>query len=244
MKLHTLGTSHGATEPNKACSVNLLEVNGAYYLFDCGGNAEGKITDRGIEFDAIRAVFISHMHEDHAGTLSAIVKRFLVYNKSEYILDLHLPEQAGIEAFKGWISALHLDASSPKTRYHLVGAGIVYSDENITVTAIPTKHLMDGKFPSYAYMVESADKRFLYTGDLNYTFCDYPSIVFEQQFDLILCELVHFKPELHLEQIIQSKTKKMVFTHTAPTKAARVLDMQDQFPFPIDLAKDGDIYEI
>ena len=82
------------------------------------------------------------------------------------------------------------------------------------------------------------------TGDLNYTFCDYPSIVFDKQFDLILCELVHFKPELHLEKIIQSKTKKMVFTHTAPTIAARVLDMQDQFPFPIDIAEDGKIYEI
>ena len=244
MKLHTLGTSHGATEPNKACSVNLLEVNGAYYLFDCGGNAEGKITDLGIAFDAIRAVFISHMHEDHIGTLSAIVKRFLVYNKSENILDLHLPEQAGIDAFKGWISALHLDASSPKTRYHLAKEGVIYSDENITVTAIPTKHLMNGKLPSFSYMVETADKRFLYTGDLNYTFCDYPSIVFEQQFDLILCELVHFKPELHLEQIIQSKTKKMVFTHAAPTKATRVLGMQNQFPFPIDLAEDGKIYEI
>ena len=150
MRLCTLGTSHGATEPGRACSCNLLTVNGAHYLFDCGGNAEGKITDRGIEFDAIRAVFISHMHEDHAGTLSAIVKRFLVYNKSECALDLHLPEQAGIEAFKGWVNALHLDASSKKTRYHLVGAGIIYSDENITVTAIPTKHLMDGKFPSYA----------------------------------------------------------------------------------------------
>lgn len=244
MKLHTLGTSHGATEPNKACSANLLEVNGAYYLFDCGGNAEGKITNLGIAFDAIRAVFISHMHEDHAGTLSSIVKRFLVYNKSESILDLHLPEQAGIDAFKGWISALHLDASSKKTRYHLIEAGIIYSDENIIVTAIATKHLMDGKFPSYAYMVEAADKRFLYTGDLNYTFCDYPAILFEKEFDLVLCELVHFKPELHLDQIIKSKTQKMIFTHAAPSKALRIGNMRDQFPFSIDLAEDGNIYEI
>ena len=57
MKLYTLGTSHGATEVGRACSANLLEVGGAYYLFDCGGNTEGKMTDLSLPIEKIRAAY-------------------------------------------------------------------------------------------------------------------------------------------------------------------------------------------
>lgn len=244
MNLYTLGTSHGATEPGRACSANLLEVNGAYYLFDCGGNVEGKMTDLNLPIKDIKAVFISHMHEDHAGTLSAIVKRFYHYNKTDDSVVMYLPEQNGIDAFEKWVLALHTNVESGKVAYKLVRAGEIYSDENVKVTAIPTKHMQNGLFPSYAYMVESKDKKFLYTGDLWMTFEDYPQIVFEEDFDAILCELVHFDVEKNLDTIMKSRTKQLIFTHMSPKKVSLIEDVIDKFPYKVHIAEDCMLFRI
>jgi len=244
MKLFTLGTSHGATEQNRACSANLIQVNGAYYLFDCGGDVECKIKNLGIPFDDIRAVFISHMHEDHVCTLSSIVKRFYHYNTTDNHVIIHMPEQQGIDAFKKWLDAMHTDTSSGKVEYKLVEVGDVYSDENITVTAIATKHLQHVFSPSYAFVVKTSDKNFLYTGDLSGSFSDYPEIAFQENFDAILCELVHFNIKKNLDTIIKSKTKKIIFTHVSPRKVLEVEGFIDKFPYDVDIAEDCKIYEI
>ena len=243
MRLYTLGTSHGRTEVGRACSAHLLEVNGAYYLFDCGGDVECKITNLEIPFDDIRAVFITHMHEDHVGTLSSVVKRFCHYNKTDSRLTVHMPEQQGIDVFKKWFEAMHMRLSD-KVEYKLVEEGDIYSDENITVSAIPTLHMQNGEFPSYAYAVRTEDKKFLYTGDLNGSFSDYPQTAFEQDFDAILCELVHFNVEKNLDTIIKSRTKRIIFTHTKPAKILEIQANADKFPFEMDIAEDGKAYEI
>lgn len=244
MKLYTLGTSHGATEVGRACSCNLIEVNGSYYLFDCGGNVEVKMKNLDMPFQKIRAVFISHMHEDHAGTLTSIVKRFCHYNRTDDKVIIHMPEETGINAFKNWVDALHTNTSEGKVSYKLVTEGEIYSDENITVNAIRTKHIEFGKFPSYAYVVKTADKNFLYTGDLCGTFEDYPQIVFNEDFDAILCELVHFDIDKNLDTIVKSRTKKIIFTHMRTEKAEYIMGFADKFPFEICTATDEMCYEI
>ena len=244
MELFTLGTSHGATELGRECSANLLRVNDAYYLFDCGGNVEGKITNLGIDFDDIRAVFISHMHEDHIGTLSAIVKRFCIYNRTDNRVIIHMPEQQGIDVFKNWIEALHMNAFSDKVQYKLETEGVIYSDENITVAAIANRHMKNGLFPSYSFAVKTSDKKLLYTGDLHGSFSDYPQIAFQEEFDAILCELVHFDFEKNIDTIIKSKTKKMIFTHASPQKVLQVQSCIDKFPYDVDIAEDCRLYEI
>lgn len=244
MKIYTLGTSHGATEPGKSCSGNLITVNGANYLFDCGGNVEGRMTDMGLSIKDIRAVFITHMHEDHAGTLSAIVKRFTVYIRENLKVHIFLPEQNGINAFKNWVSALHLLPSPDKVEFGLVTAGTVYSDENITVNAIATKHIENGKYPSYAYEIITADKRMLYTGDLSGDFQDYPQVLLKEKFDAVLCELVHFSVEKNLPMILDTKTKKLIFTHMGLHNVVKIERVIDDFPFDVSIANDGDCFEV
>lgn len=244
MKLYTLGTSHGAAELNRACSTNILMVNGSYYIFDCGGDIEYKIVNLGISFADVRAVFVTHMHEDHVGKLSSIVKTYTSHNKSDSHILIHMPEQSGIDAFKGWLKGMHIRPEVDTVSYQLVTPGQVYRDENITVSAIATKHMKQGEFPSYAYLVETADKKVLYTGDVSRAFTDYPQIVFQEDFDLILCELVHYDFTEQFETIIKSRTKKMVFTHVKYTKIEQLLKFTGQFPFEVDIAEDGKIYEI
>ena len=243
MKLYTLGTSHGATEVGRACSANLLTVGDTYYLFDCGGNTEGKMMDLGLPINQIRAIFVTHMHEDHTGTLSAMAKRFAHYHRDAAPVQFYLPEEAGISAFRQWLTALHMTIEG-RMSFSLVTEGKVYEDENITVTAIPTAHFPNGSFPSFAYMIETADKKFLYTGDLSGDFHDYPSIVLEEDFDAVLCELVHFKVEKNLDTILKTKTKQLIFTHMAPRNIPLIHAAEPQFPFAVKIAEDGASFDI
>ena len=243
MKLYTLGTSHGATEVGRACSSNLLAVGDHYYLFDCGGNTEGKMTDLGLPIDQIRAVFITHMHEDHTGTLSSIAKRFTNYHPKALPISVFMPEEEGITAFQNWLAALHISFDG-RIFFHPVAVGKIYEDDTITVTAIATAHMFNGKFPSFAYLVKSGDKKFLYTGDLAGDFHDYPQILSEENFDGVLCELVHFKVERNLGTIAKTKTKKMIFTHLAPRNIPVIRSAEKDLPFVVEIAEDGASFDI
>lgn len=243
MKLYTLGTSHGATEVGRACSANLITVGDTSYLFDCGGNTEVKMTDLHLPIEKIRAIFVTHMHEDHAGTLSAMAKRFAHYHRDAAPVQFYLPEKAGIAAFQQWLSALHMTIEG-RMSFSLVTAGKVYADENITVTAIPTAHFSRLGFPSFAYMIETSDKRMLYTGDLASDFHDYPQILFHESFDAVLCELVHFKVESNLETILGTKTKQMIFTHLALRNIPFIRSVEERFPFAVYIAEDGASFDI
>ena len=155
-KFHTLGTSHGAAEYGRSCSVNILEVNGRYYVFDCGGNIETKMKDLDMPMSSIKAVFISHMHEDHAGSLSAIGKHFTVYNSSEEKVKIMMPEAEGIRALRAWMLALHLNEQKlERLEFEEIYEAEIYRDEFVAVSAIATRHIKSGRFPSYAFVVES-----------------------------------------------------------------------------------------
>ena len=244
MEFITLGTSHGATVPGRSCSSNLLRVNGVGYMFDCGGNAEGKLTDLNIPIKDIKCVFISHMHEDHVGALSSIAKRFCFYIKDDCKVEVFMPEEKGIEAFKVWSEAMHQTLSEERIGFKTVSEGEFFSDENVKVTAIPNLHMDKGRFPSYSYMVEAGEKKILYTGDLWLDFSDYPKILLEEEFDAVVCELVHFDLEKNLDTILKTKTKQMIFTHMSPVKAEKILEIKESFPFEVYIAEDGKAFVI
>jgi len=243
VKFYTLGTSHGATERGRSCSVNLVDVDGSYYAFDCGGNIETKMKDLDMPFESLRAVFISHMHEDHIGSLSAVVKRFSHYIKEERSVKVYMPEAEGIEAFRAWVAALHTTKNLHRISYELISAGEIYRDERIAVTAIATRHMQGGAFPSYAFMIEAEGKRILYTGDLAADFSDYPALLLEEDFDLVVSELVHFNLENNLDTIKKTRTKKLVFTHMNLRKAEIIRGIIGEFPFEVVVASDNDSFE-
>ena len=225
------------------CSGTLLEINGAYYLFDCGGGIEARMTDLGMPIQDLRCVFISHMHEDHVGNLSAMAKRFTTYIYTGAILNIYFPEEQGIRAFSAWLDALHFRPER-KVDMRLTLEGEVYSDENIRVSAIRTKHLEHGRYPSYAYMIEAGDKRILYTGDLDHDFGDYPTVVFEKDFDAIVCELVHFDVEKNLDTILKSRTKRLIFTHLSLGNIPKIKANIERFRFKVDIAEDTLSYTV
>ncbi len=222
------------------CSVTIIST-----FFDCGGDIERKMKDMDLPIGRIKAVFISHMHGDHVVNLPAIVKCFLCgYSRMDTTLRVYLPDNDGLRAFKAWARVMCMNPDSEKLILSTFSEGLVYEDENARVHAIRTEHMMNGELPSFAFMVEFMDgKRFLYTGDLNCDFHDYPKVVFEKDFDLILSELVHFNTEKNLDTIVKSRTKKLVFTHMAPRNIPVIEAVREKFPFEVEIAEDGKCFE-
>ena len=72
MKVQFIGATHEVTG-----SCTLLEVNGRYYLVDCGMEQGEDIFQNvplPVPANAIEAVFLTHAHIDHSGMLPKLCK--------------------------------------------------------------------------------------------------------------------------------------------------------------------------
>ena len=115
MRIITLGTSHGDTTPMRFnSSVAYETVDGRLYLIDAGAPVEALLRRQGFRLYDLRAVFISHMHDDHAGGLTGLMKQTIKYPKDRpYPLPVYLPEEAAIEPLKLWFAAVHENPDNP-----------------------------------------------------------------------------------------------------------------------------------
>lgn len=244
MQIITLGTSHGSAEPGRSCTATLLRTSNKAYLFDCGGSVEVMLKNLDIPVGDIRCVFITHMHEDHLGSLSAIAKRFFHYCKNNETVKIFMPEEEGIVAFKSWLNAMHTRQSDDIVSYYVVKPGVIYSDETITVSAIPNDHMQNGLLPSFSYKVEAEGQKIIFTGDISGDFHDYPAVIYEEEFDAVVSELTHFNVLEHVKEIARSKTKQMIFTHVHKRNTTVIDTVRDEIPFPFYVAEDGQSFEV
>ena len=252
MKLYTLGTSHGAAEPDRMCSAHLIECSGRYYLFDCGGSVESALVNMDIPVTSLEAIFISHLHEDHVGGITGVLKRFYAYNPDKNYCPAYLPGE--YFALRNWISVLcpfrfNSDENRLMLEYYDCAPifsyedNFVYDDGNIRVSAIRTDHLAWYQTPTYAFLIEGEGKKMLYTSDLAVDFHDYPEIALTEELDLVLCEMVHFDLAANFETISKTNTKHLIFTHYRENKLEDIGD-DYEFPFPVDVATDGDAFDV
>ena len=182
-RLITLGTRSGPRPTiERAQSSNLLTVNGTHYLVDAGVGTTRRLTEAGIKIADIGRIFITHGHDDHVGGLPALVTSEYNLGRTDPI-EIYGPP--GVNTLSdGMVQFLTISSEirvSDGNRTSLIGdmvdshelePGIIYRDENVTVTAAENSHFnfppgspAFGKYKSYSYRFDTPDRSIVITGD-------------------------------------------------------------------------------
>jgi ribonuclease BN (tRNA processing enzyme) len=179
-----LGTGTPGLDPDRSGPATAVVVNGTAYLVDFGPGvvrrASAAARSRGIEAlepTKLRVAFVTHLHSDHTvGYPDLIFSPWTVGRRVP--LEIYGPK--GIKAMTDHIlEAYRVDIETRtnadgnqrtfpdghKVNAHEIGAGVAYKDENVTVTAFPTRHAME----SYGYRFDTADRSVVISGDTNPT---------------------------------------------------------------------------
>jgi ribonuclease BN (tRNA processing enzyme) len=182
-RLMTLGT-RGGPQPTvgRAQSSNLLIVNGGLYVVDAGPGITRRLTRAGINTANIDNIFITHLHDDHTGGLGELLTLQYNLNRTKPV-NVYGPP--GTETLvKALMQVLTISSDiriSDGTRLvpiaklffgHDKEIGAIYQDSNVKVSAAENSHFnfpagtpAYGKYKSYAYRFETADKVVVFTGD-------------------------------------------------------------------------------
>ncbi|MFQ5810020.1 MAG: MBL fold metallo-hydrolase, partial [Armatimonadota bacterium] len=214
MLITTLGTSHGNHTYCRFHSSTLFEIGDRSYLLDAGDPAAALMIRAGKDFDRLKAIFITHMHEDHVSGLPGMIKALLTYPQDGKHTDVFLSEASAEAGLDAWLTAQHLPWPSDAVTVHTTGPGDVFDDGVLHVAAEPTQHMEHPDFPiSFAYILRAEGKRVVYTGDLSADFSDFPRAAQDEPCDVCICEVTHYDPRAALPTLAGSPIGRLILTH-------------------------------
>jgi ribonuclease BN (tRNA processing enzyme) len=176
--LSLLGTAGGpGGHVDRAGIASLVTVGGRRYLIDAGEGVSRQLARAGTEVRDIDGVFLTHLHDDHTAGLPG----FVTFRHTMRGGSLPLIGPPGARALCAGILA-YLDvnfrirgaeAAMPSPEGILdateVEPGIIYSDDDVRVTAVKNTHYalteFDGSHRSYSLRFDAPDRSIVFTGD-------------------------------------------------------------------------------
>lgn len=204
----------GAFAPiSKGNSNMLIKSNGQYMLIDCGGSVQYTLKDEfGVDPRDIDALWISHLHADHIGSMEwfAFYRHFLpkkgilgaVIKPKLYMVNTLMDElwenslKGGLQSVEGKV--MHL------TNYFEcipVTGNTTFEWQGLTMTPVQTIHVMSGYIfkESYGLLIKNngTGKTTFVTTDTQ--FSPYQLRAFYDKADQIFhdCETIEFKSNVH-----------------------------------------------
>jgi ribonuclease BN (tRNA processing enzyme) len=174
-----LGTGAPYADPDRFGPATAIVVHGTPYLVDCGPGVIRRVAQAhkngvaGLTPQRIGVVFITHLHSDHTVGLPDVMLTPAVTGRPGG-LEIYGPAGMNdmtasiLQAWKKDIDIrLHgLEHGNPRAYVmhpHEIKAGVVYKDENVTVTAFLVKH---GTWDeSWGYRFDTPEKSIVISGD-------------------------------------------------------------------------------
>lgn len=245
IKIITLGTSHGDPTYERFNTSSLLEIPGyGGILIDAGTPVLGLLRRKNYQLENLRALFITHMHQDHFGGLPDILKYWVKRMPPEQQLKIFLPEADAMETIFAFTELAHRPIARSSFEINEIAAGKLVLSESVQVEAIATDHFSNENksFPSWALKFTSGSKTVLFSGDVAKDFHDFPV---GNPADMAFCELTHYPLENALPTLSAEKFGKLVFTHIGDQwhgkEAEKIFaEMVKVLPYQAVMAHDGD----
>jgi ribonuclease BN (tRNA processing enzyme) len=174
-----LGTGSPRPDPDRSGPSTAIVVNGTPYLVDFGPGVirraaaayRNGVTAFGPRVANLTTAFLTHLHSDHTmGYPDLIFTPWLMGRK--HPLEVYGPK--GLTAMtenilKAWDVDLAArtqgDHARPPCRVnsHEIGPGVIYTDDNITVTAFSVHHGED--LEAFGFRFETLDRTIVVSGD-------------------------------------------------------------------------------
>ena len=243
MKLITLGTSHGDPGLKRFCSALLLSTSRGDYLFEAGAPVNALFIRRDIPFSRLKAVFISHSHEDHTGGLPGLLKSIVKRPEPGQFTRVCLPEKCCIDGIESFMASTHRPCSPELVAFEEIREGTFFDDGTLKVSAFKTDHMSNENmhYPCWAFLVEAEGKRIVFTGDLSSDLHDFPLKAFEKSAVCVM-ECQHYPAALAGEILKKLPIERFIGVHISERWNNHAEDFYKQLgspEFPVELASDG-----
>lgn len=221
MEVIFLGTGTAYPDPERRAPGLALRSGETLIVFDSGPGTWYRLSEAGLDFRKVSAIFYSHLHPDHILDFPAyLFVTFIPDFKREGPLEVFAPR--GFEKFHNALKKLFggwMEPSDAPVNVHLLPRRKkTFELMGLTIISAPVKH----SDTSLAYRVESGGKSFVYGGDLEYC----PEIVrLAKDADLIVTESAfpeddprpgHLVPSQAGRIAAEANAKKLVLTHFYP----------------------------
>jgi ribonuclease BN (tRNA processing enzyme) len=173
-RLILLGTAGGPTpKPNRAAPSQVIVVNGASYVIDCGNGVARQMILAGLNLGSIRSVFITHQHSDHNADLGTLLLLAWASDLTTKV-DVYGPPPTAemlrtfLRMNDADITTRIADEGRPPldgliAPHEIARAGLVMRDANIEVTSAIVNH--PPLKPAFAYRFDCPDRSIVISGD-------------------------------------------------------------------------------
>ncbi len=153
MEITFLGTSSGVpTRSRNVSSVALrLPQRGEVWLFDCGEGTQHQLLRSDVKISQITRIFVTHMHGDHVYGLTGLLASCGLAGSGQPI------EIYGPPELKDYLHACakYSHFKLPHhIRFHPIHSGILYEDQEFTVSCGLLKH----RIPAHGYRIAEKDR--------------------------------------------------------------------------------------
>lgn len=139
MEITFLGTSSGVPTRNRNVSSVALRLpqRAEIWLFDCGEGTQHQFLRSDLRISQIKRIFITHMHGDHIFGLMGLLASCGLAGNAENI-EIYGPP--GLDAYLKACMKYSFTNFYYGVKFHTVQPGLVYEDDEFSVTTIPLTH--------------------------------------------------------------------------------------------------------
>ena len=173
-RLILLGTGGGPTpKPNRSAPAQVIVVNGAAYVIDCGDGVARQMALAGVPLVSLAKVFITHQHSDHNADYGNLIWLAWAANLTRRVETYGPPPLKAmtrlfLEMNDYDIRTRIADEGRPPLKdliapHEITAGGLVTQDANLKVTAALVDH--GAVKPAFAYRFDCPDRSIVISGD-------------------------------------------------------------------------------